>query len=92
MWKTASLRLDERKVIIMRSAVIRNAGILGDLLVELRTRAGLSQRELAERLGVSQRYVVELEQGKQTKSIERLLAFVKTTGGALYLELGGDDA
>ncbi|KTR04534.1 helix-turn-helix transcriptional regulator [Curtobacterium sp. 1P10AnD] len=76
----------------MRSAVIRDAGILGDLLVELRTEAGLSQRELAERLGVSQRYVVELEQGKQTKSIERLLAFVKTTGGALYLELGGDDA
>lgn len=76
----------------MRSAVIRDAGILGDFLVELRTEAGLSQRELAERLGVSQRYVVELEQGKQTKSIERLLAFVKTTGGALYLELGGDDA
>lgn len=76
----------------MRSAPIRDAHILGDLLVELRTGAGLSQRELAARLGVSQRYVVELEQGKQTKSIDRLLAFVKTTGGALYLELGDDDA
>lgn len=72
----------------MRSAPIRDAITLGDLLVELRTGAGLSQRELAHELGVSQRYVMELEQGKQTKSVERLLAFIKRTGGSLLIDLG----
>jgi HTH-type transcriptional regulator/antitoxin HipB len=76
----------------MRSAPIRDAATFGYLLLELRTRAGLSQRELADRLGVSQRYIVELEQGKQTKSVERLLEFIKTTGGRLYVDLGDGDA
>jgi transcriptional regulator with XRE-family HTH domain len=65
--------------------------MLGHLLVELRAEAGLSQRELADELGVSQRYIVELEQGKQTKSVERLLSFIARTGGKLYLEMSGND-
>lgn len=75
----------------MHSAPIRDAITLGDLLVELRTGAGLSQRELAHELGVSQRYVMELEQGKQMKSVERLLAFIKRTGGSLLIDLGDAD-
>lgn len=75
----------------MRSAPIRDAITLGNLLVELRNGAGLSQRELADDLGVSQRYVMELEQGKQTKSVERLLAFIKRTGGSLLIDLGDAD-
>lgn len=74
----------------MRSAPIRDAVTLGHLLVELRTNAGLTQRDLADQLGVSQRYIVELEQGKQTKSVERLLEFIKTTGGILSIDFGGD--
>ena len=73
----------------MRSAPIRDTATLGHVLVELRASAGLTQRELAEELGVSQRYIVELEQGKETKSVERLLGFIKTTGGRLYIDLGG---
>lgn len=72
----------------MRSASIRDTATLGHLLVELRTKAGLSQRELADEMGVSQRYIVELERGKQTKSFERLLEFIKTTGGSLMIDLG----
>ena len=75
----------------MRSAPIRDAVTLGHLLVDLRTGAGLTQRELAGMIGVSQRYIVELEQGKQTKSVERLLAFIKTAGGSLYIDLGEVD-
>jgi HTH-type transcriptional regulator/antitoxin HipB len=75
----------------MRSAPIRDAATLGHLLVELRTGAGLTQRELADEIGVSQRYIVELEQGKQTKSVERLLEFIRTTGGSLYIDLGDVD-
>lgn len=73
----------------MRSAPIRDSATLGHLLVELRAEAGLTQRELADELGVSQRYIVELEQGKQTKSVERLLRFIARTGGKLYLETNG---
>jgi len=51
----------------------------------------MTQRELADEIGVSQRYIVELEQGKQTKSVERLLEFIKTTGGSLYIDLGDAD-
>lgn len=76
----------------MRSAPIRDAEMLGYLLLELRTNAGLTQRELAEELGVSQRYIVELERGKQTKSVERLIRFIKATGGSLYIDLGDGDA
>ncbi|WP_167052288.1 helix-turn-helix transcriptional regulator [Salinibacterium sp. ZJ77] len=75
----------------MRSAPIRDAVALGHILAELRTGAGLTQRELADELGVSQRYVVELEQGKQTKSIERFLQFIRVTGGSLYIDLGDVD-
>ncbi|WP_298040390.1 helix-turn-helix domain-containing protein [uncultured Microbacterium sp.] len=74
----------------MRSAPIKDSAMLGHLLVELRAEAGLTQRELADELGVSQRYIVELEQGKQTKSVERLLRFISQTGGKLYLETSSD--
>lgn len=75
----------------MRSAPIRDAITLGSILLELRTRAGLTQRQLADELGVSQRYIVELEQGKQTKSVERLFGYIKITGGRLLLDLSDDD-
>lgn len=75
----------------MRSAPIRDAATLGRLLVELRAEAGLTQRQLAEELDVTQRYIVELEQGKPTKSVERLLRFISRTGGRLYLETPGSD-
>lgn len=50
----------------------------------------LTQRQLAEELDVTQRYIVELEQGKPTKSVERLLRFISHTGGRLYLETPGN--
>ncbi len=71
----------------MRSAPIRDAATLGHLLLELRVAAGLSQRALAQELGVAQRYIVELEQGKRTKSLERLLQYINATGGKLYLDI-----
>lgn len=74
----------------MRSAPIRDSKTLGRILVELRAEAGLTQRELADELGVTQRYIVELEQGKQTKSVERLLMFISRTGGRLYVETSGN--
>lgn len=41
---------------------------------------GLSQRELAKRLGTTQRYVWEMEAGKPSIFVERLFAMMKETG------------
>ena len=45
-------------------AQIENSGDLGRFVRRIRTDAGLSQRQLADALGTSQRYVSELEAGK----------------------------
>jgi DNA-binding XRE family transcriptional regulator len=49
-------------------------------LVAYRSENGLSQRELAKRLGVSQPRVVELESGEKNPQIETLVKIAATTG------------
>ncbi len=44
-------------------ASIEQAFALGELIYELRTCAGLSQRELAERMGTTQSVISRLEEG-----------------------------
>jgi HTH-type transcriptional regulator/antitoxin HipB len=63
----------------MRSARINDPSELGVILREARIAKGLSQRELASRLGVAQKYIVELEAGKPTKAIDRLFEFALAT-------------
>lgn len=72
---------------VTRSTRITDAKTLGFLLREARQHSGLTQRELAEVLEVSQRYIVELERGKPTKAIERLLSFARETGITLFAEI-----
>jgi DNA-binding XRE family transcriptional regulator len=49
-------------------------------LIGYRSDHGLSQRELAERLGVSQPRVVELESGEKNLQIETLVKVAAATG------------
>lgn len=49
-------------------------------LIACRSENGLSQRELAKRLGVSQPRVVELESGEKNPQIETLVKIAATTG------------
>jgi DNA-binding XRE family transcriptional regulator len=49
-------------------------------LIAYRSEDGLSQRELAKRLGVSQPRVVELESGEKNPQIETLVKIAATTG------------
>jgi transcriptional regulator with XRE-family HTH domain len=49
-------------------------------LIAYRSEHGLSQRELAKRLSVSQPRVVELESGEKNPQIETLLKISATTG------------
>lgn len=53
---------------------------LGRILQQARLLAGLTQRELAEQLGTTQKYVWELEAGKPSILMDRLFAAMAATG------------
>jgi len=76
---------------------VPNAETLGLMLQQGRMARGLSQRELAAELGLTQRWVSEMEAGKPGKLTERLFAMLDATGVRLFAELdppkvNGDDA
>ncbi|MGR0319639.1 helix-turn-helix domain-containing protein [Agromyces sp. ZXT2-3] len=66
---------------------VPNAETLGLMLQQGRLARGLSQRELAAELGLTQRWVSEMEAGKPGKLTERLFAMLESTGVRLYAEL-----
>lgn len=57
---------------------------LGRILQQGRLVKGLSQRELADRLGTTQRYIWELEAGKPSILMERLFAVMRETDIELF--------
>jgi HTH-type transcriptional regulator/antitoxin HipB len=59
---------------------------LGTALREFRKLAGLTQRELAAELGVSQRYIWELEHGKPGVLTDRLFALLDVLAVRMTLE------
>jgi transcriptional regulator with XRE-family HTH domain len=63
-----------------------------ELLRAARDRAGLSQRELAQRAGTSQAMVARIEGGRQSPSVATLERLVRACGLELRVETGGDDA
>ena len=79
----------EKKVLAEPGAAERVAAIEDEFrlaagLTALREQAGLSQRELAERLGVSQPRVAAIEQSRNV-TIEVLEQYVEAVGGELEL-------
>lgn len=68
-------------------AQVEDTSTLGFALQQARLVKGLTQRQLAEQLGVSQRYVWELETGKDSLAITRLLNAFKATGAQLYIDV-----
>lgn len=65
----------------------RNTADLGLLLQQGRLVAGLTQRELAARLGTSQSYIWDLENGKDTKALERLFEYIAATNMKMELSV-----
>ncbi len=59
---------------------VTSAESLGRILQQARLLNGLSQRELAERMGTTQRYIWEMEAGKPSIFMERLFAMMRETG------------
>lgn len=61
-------------------------GSLGAAIRHYRLQAGLSQAELAERAGLHRSYLSELEQGKETEQVRRILRVLKQLGVRMTLE------
>ena len=58
---------------------------LARALIEARTRAGLSQMQLARRMKTSQSYVARIEGGKVRPSTDALERFARATGTRLRI-------
>ena len=67
---------------------------LGRLLQQARLSQGLSQRQVADQLGISQAYVSELESGKTSLALTRVFEIMRLTGMTLMAEIseGSTDA
>jgi len=65
---------------------------LGRFLTDLRAERGLTQAQLAEDLGISRRYVYEIESGKPSLYSDRLFATLRLLGARLTVEAEVDDA
>jgi|SRR5215207_8452206 len=64
-----------------RMALAAQRHLLGnDLVREARRRAGLTQRELAERVGTTQSSIARLESGRTAPSFESVLHLVRACG------------
>lgn len=75
---------------ITRTQPIATATQLGTLLQGARKSRKLTQAQLAERLGLSQRRISELELAPGTLSVDQLLAICAQLGLQLSVQQRGD--
>lgn len=73
------------------SGKVTSAESLGRILQQAPLLTGLSQRELARRLGTTQKYVWELDAGKPSIVMRRLFAAMRQTGIALTATIRSKD-
>lgn len=59
---------------------------MGVALRHFREQAGLSQAQLAESVGVHRSYLSNLEQGKESEQVRRLLRILRHLGVRMTLE------
>ena len=64
---------------------VRTRKELGALLREFRRKQKLTQAELAESIGVSRRWVVQVEQGKTSADLRMLLRALKAVGAEIHI-------
>jgi transcriptional regulator with XRE-family HTH domain len=65
---------------------IKDSFTLGQVIQQSRMERGLSQRDLARELGVSQKWIWEMEQGKPGILMDRLFSILSINGVALLAE------
>lgn len=69
---------------------LRTAKDIGALIRDQRRKLKLDQAELADRIGVSRRWIIEIEQGKPRASIGLVLKALDALGLNVAVELQGD--
>lgn len=57
-----------------------SAASIGPAIRQYRRQAGLTQAELAELAGLNRTYLSDLEQGKETEQLRRILRLLKLLG------------
>ena len=67
-------------------STIRTPNQLGDTLRAARKQLGLTQPQLALVAGVGVRFIVDLEAGKPTLQLEKILLVIDALGGTLKLK------
>jgi ribosome-binding protein aMBF1 (putative translation factor) len=70
-------------------AVATLAGQLAELVYTLRTRAGLTQTELARRMGTTQSSIARIESGGSLPTLDMLSRLAHATGSTLRLAAPG---
>ena len=53
---------------------------LGDIVHSIRTSEGMTQNDLAEKLGISKSHLSDIENGRKTVSPERAMKFAEILG------------
>ena len=66
---------------------ITDAFSFGQVIQQSRLQRNISQRELANQLGISQKWIWEMEQGKPGILMDRLFRILRAVGIKLYAEL-----
>ena len=56
-------------------------------LIAARTRAGLSQNEVAQRMGTTQSAIARMESGKRPPSMSTMQRFAQAVGGHMVLRI-----
>lgn len=67
-------------------STVRSPEALGEALARLRYRRGLTQDELADAIGVSRRYIYDLESGKPTLYARRLFEILNLLDANVVVE------
>ncbi|MCY4379586.1 MAG: type II toxin-antitoxin system Y4mF family antitoxin [Candidatus Dadabacteria bacterium] len=62
------------------NTAIKNAGDLGRVVRETRKAQKLSQNDLAGMAGTGRRFIVDLEKGKETAQLGKVLCVLATLG------------
>lgn len=71
------------------SSPIRSQKALGEALSRLRYERDVTQQELADTLGISRRYIYDLESGRPTLYASRLFEILRDLGA--HIEIVRDD-
>ena len=81
----ASYTEEQRQEYVDADADAETQIALAELVYRMRTEAGISQSELARRMGSSQPFISDLERGGRTPTVATLARVARATGNQLRL-------